>query len=42
MIRFRMMRAKPLLHWSVFGRIVLASVLSLVMWLLVIGVTHSS
>lgn len=42
MINFRMMRTKPLLHWSVFSRISLALILSLVMWVLVIGVTHSS
>ena len=41
MIHFRKIRTKPLLHWSVYSRISLALVLSLVMWVLVIGVTHS-
>ncbi|MFT5083833.1 MAG: hypothetical protein ACI9Y1_001884 [Lentisphaeria bacterium] len=42
MNRFRMKQTKPLLYWSVYTRIGLALALSLAMWVLVIGVTHSS
>ena len=31
---------KPLLHWSVLSRLVLAVSLSAVVWALVIGVSH--
>jgi len=42
MTNFRIMRVKPLLYWSVFSRIGVALILSLMMWFLVMGVTYSS
>lgn len=42
MINVRIVRRKPLLHWSAFSRIGLALVLSAVIWALVLGITHSS
>lgn len=35
-------RAKPLMYWSVISRLVLALVLSMLIWTLVIGVTQTA
>lgn len=42
MNHLKIMRAKPLLYWSVYSRVGLALFLSLVMWGLAIGVTYLS
>lgn len=42
MIKIKITRIKPLLHWSVFSRIGLALGLSLFIWTLVLNVTYSS
>lgn len=42
MIKLRIMRTKPLLHWGVFSRMGLALGLSLIMWALVLNITYSS
>ncbi len=42
MTKIKMIRIKPLLHWSVFNRMGLGLGLSLVIWALVLGITYSS
>ena len=42
MIKIKMLRTKPLLHWSVFSRVALALGLSAMIWAFVLGITSSS
>ncbi len=42
MMNIKMIRAKPLLYWSILSRMGLALSLSVIMWALVLGITYSS